>query len=344
MGTFKKEKSRAARTGGGSSKGPVLKTGNLHVKGENFYRDAAKVKKLNMLKSGRAQRNARGDITKAAALQSTDAPVARVDPNRRWFGNTRVISQDALEHFREAVKATQNDSFQVLMKRNKLPMSLVEESTRRVPTVDITQTESYASTFGPKQQRRKPRLAVADLAELAEDAGRDGEQYAEREREQVDEEEYASANRDSIFSKGQSRRIWNELYKVIDSSDVVIHVLDARDPEGTRCRIIEHYIKKEAPHKHLIFVMNKCDLVPTWVSVSTPKTPALSQGAARCRARASVTTPGEHSCRAGFRGPVLGSFCAQRGFLRVEIRPALASAACGRFLSRNRTFIPQKQY
>ncbi len=71
-----------------------------------------------------------------------------------------------------------------------------------------------------------------------------------------------------IFSKGQSKRIWNELYKVIDSSDVVIHVLDARDPLGTRCRNIEKYIKKEAPHKHLLFVVNKCDLVPTWVTVS----------------------------------------------------------------------------
>ena len=269
MGTFKKEKSRAARSVASSSgnKGPVLKTGNLHVKGENFYRDAAKVKKLNMLKGGRAQRNARGDITKEASLQSTEKPVARVDPNRRWFGNTRVISPDALEHFREAVKATQKDSFQVLLRRNKLPMSLVEESTK-IPTVDITQTESYANTFGPKQQRKKPRVAISDLAELAEDVNRDQDQFEERVREMGEEEEYSMANKDSIFSKGQSRRIWNELYKVIDSSDVVIHVLDARDPEGTRCRIIEHYIKKEAPHKHLIFVMNKCDLVPTWVSVS----------------------------------------------------------------------------
>ena len=30
--------------------------------------------------------------------------------------------------------------------------------------------------------------------------------------------------RDAVFSKGQSRRIWGELYKVIDASDVVIQV------------------------------------------------------------------------------------------------------------------------
>lgn len=52
------------------------------------------------------------------------------------------------------------------------------------------------------------------------------------------------------------------------ASDVVIHVLDARDPLGTRCRSVEKYLKEEAPHKHLIFVLNKTDLVPTSVAVS----------------------------------------------------------------------------
>ena len=68
---------------------------------------------------------------------------------------------------------------------------------------------------------------------------------------------------------GTSKRIYSELYKVIDSSDGLIHVLDARDPVGTRCRNVERYIKKEAPHKQLIFVLNKCDLVPTWATVKT---------------------------------------------------------------------------
>ena len=48
-----------------------------------------------------------------------------------------------------------------------------------------------------------------------------------------------------------------------------IQVLDARDPIGTRSKHIEWYLRKEKPHKHLILVLNKCDLVPTWVTVST---------------------------------------------------------------------------
>jgi nuclear GTP-binding protein len=45
------------------------------------------------------------------------------------------------------------------------------------------------------------------------------------------------AARHAIFDKGLSKRIWEELYKVIDSSDVVIYVLDARNPDGTRTHL-----------------------------------------------------------------------------------------------------------
>jgi nuclear GTP-binding protein len=67
----------------------------------------------------------------------------------------------------------------------------------------------------------------------------------------------------AVFFKGQSKRIWEELYKVIDSSDVLLYVLDARNPNGTRTKFIEHYLKHKCPHKHLVFILNKCDLIPT---------------------------------------------------------------------------------
>lgn len=70
--------------------------------------------------------------------------------------------------------------------------------------------------------------------------------------------------------------------QVIDSSDVVVQVLDARDPMGTRSPHIETYLKKEKPWKHLIFVLNKCDLVPTWATVSTAAYPEQT-----CRRRPS---------------------------------------------------------
>ncbi|OWM81404.1 hypothetical protein CDL15_Pgr007442 [Punica granatum] len=64
--------------------------------------------------------------------------------------------------------------------------------------------------------------------------------------------------------RGQSKRIWGELYKVIDSSDVIVQVLDARDPQGTRCYHLERHLKEHCKDKHMVFLLNKVDLVPAW--------------------------------------------------------------------------------
>jgi len=67
-------------------------------------------------------------------------------------------------------------------------------------------------------------------------------------------------------NKGESQRIWQEMYKVLDSSDVIIEVLDVRDPNGTRNMFLERHACKNFPHKHFILLLNKCDLVPSWVT------------------------------------------------------------------------------
>lgn len=283
MGVHKKEKSRREREGKAHDG-----MANVKVKGTNFYRDAKKVKVLKRLTDGKAERNAKGDITKAAVYQSRDAPVARVEPNRKWFNNTRVISQDALESFRSAVQAQAADPSTYLMKRNKLPMSLIE-TPGQIPGLKqhaakiAVDSQPFSETFGPKAQRKRPKLDFSSIDDLAGRTDSMHENYVERleqakllsgtsgEEKEGDNDtpngELTSA-REFIFMKGTSKRIWNELYKVIDSSDVILHVLDARDPDGTRCRSVEKYIRTEAPHKHLVFVLNKVDLVPSKVAAA----------------------------------------------------------------------------
>ncbi|KAJ1960346.1 GTPase required for pre-60S ribosomal subunit nuclear export and maturation [Dipsacomyces acuminosporus] len=257
MGVQKKEASR-----------PKKVPGNLKLKGENFYRDRKKVQYINMLRGGKAKYDRKGNLVKAADFQSKEAGPARIEPNRKWFGNTRVIGQKALEEFREQMAAKVNDPYQVLMRRSKLPTSLLHDNTK-IGRVNMLQTEAFGDTFGPKAQRKRPRLNFEDFEQMANRITDLNDSYDHKKDSNLlanQQSDYTDAARDWYFNAGTSKRIWNELYKVVDSSDVVIHVLDARDPEGTRCRHVEKYIKNEAPHKHLVYVLNKVDLVPTWVT------------------------------------------------------------------------------
>jgi nuclear GTP-binding protein len=173
------------------------------------------------------------------------------------------------------------------LKTNKLPMSLIRDAENTKNGVKQHQAKiavesaPFGDTFGPKSQRKRVKLDAGSLEDMAGSTVKMHDSYldhleekrllsgqSEAQIEQTEQDGELTTAREPIFSKGQSKRIWNELYKVIDSSDVVIHVLDARDPEGTRCRSVEKYIREEAPHKHLVFVLNKCDLVPTSVAVS----------------------------------------------------------------------------
>lgn len=48
------------------------------------------------------------------------------------------------------------------------------------------------------------------------------------------------------------------LHKVIDESDIIILVLDARDPDGTRSQLVEEEVlRRESEGKKLVFVLNK---------------------------------------------------------------------------------------
>uniref|UniRef100_A0A8C6PGP8 Nucleolar GTP-binding protein 2 n=1 Tax=Nothobranchius furzeri TaxID=105023 RepID=A0A8C6PGP8_NOTFU len=238
--------------------------------GGSNMRDRATVKRLNMYRQ-KQRCNKHGKVIKPLQFQSTVAPgtVARVEPNIKWFVNTRVIKQSSLQKFQDEMGAVQKDPYRVVMRQSKLPMSLLHDRVKAHNSkVHILDTEGFETTFGPKAQRKRPSLVVEDVKDLLERAEASALSYdADKDKDLVTEDSGVRDEvREEIFKKGQSKRIWGELYKVIDSSDVVIQVLDARDPMGTRSKSIETYLKKEKPWKHLIFVLNKCDLIPTWVT------------------------------------------------------------------------------
>ncbi|EGT35412.1 hypothetical protein CAEBREN_32502 [Caenorhabditis brenneri] len=240
---------------------------------DKSQRSKATINRLRMYKSFKPIRDSKGKIVKAAPFQDTLASgtQARIEPNRKWFGNTRIIGQEQLQKFQANLGKVLSDPFQVVMKQTKLPISLLQEKAK-TQRVHVTETESFEYTFGKKALRKKAKLNDATLEEMTKSAEDREVKYKpeldlSREKELGDRPE----NQNPLFRAGQSNRVWGELYKVIDSSDVVVQVVDARDPmfddlQGTRCRHVEEFLRKEKPHKHLVTVINKVDLVPTWVT------------------------------------------------------------------------------
>lgn len=52
---------------------------------------------------------------------------ARVDPNRKWFGNVRTIDQKSLEKLRIEMARKEEDPTKIFVKAKKIPTSLLAE-------------------------------------------------------------------------------------------------------------------------------------------------------------------------------------------------------------------------
>ncbi|KAJ1635094.1 NUC091 domain-containing protein [Pavlovales sp. CCMP2436] len=255
-------------------------------------RDKGTINRLNMYRS-KIKRDDKGKIVKGGLQvgnQVRDMQCARIAPDRRWFGNTRVVGQQEMQAFREEVAEKVNDPYSVLIKQHKLPMGLLKDapSARRM---DLLGAETYESTFGPRKVRKRAKLGVYDLESLVAKAEGAAEGYVETADTSIERgvADFTVQSREKVFEAGMSKRIKGEVLKVVDSSDVIVQVLDARDPLGTRAYHVEQFIRKNASHKHLIFVLNKCDLLPTkvtahWIKVLSKEVPTVAF-------HASITNP-----------------------------------------------------
>lgn len=100
-----------------------------------------------------------------------------------------------------------------------------------------------------------------------DDEDEDDEDLMEADSDDVSEEEWTGFDGEhssASLKKETSRKMFDKDFKtVVENSDVILYVLDARDPEGTRSRDVEKMVLNAARgEKRLILVLNKIDLVP----------------------------------------------------------------------------------
>ena len=111
----------------------------------------------------------------------------------------------------------------MLLKHTTLPVSLFNENSERQKRPPLLNVESFEDTFGPKARRKRPKLGGYGMDDYINSISEKFENYdEEKDTSVVDPNQEKKQVREKVLEKGQSKRIWEELYKVVDSSDVVV--------------------------------------------------------------------------------------------------------------------------
>ncbi|XP_058940378.2 guanine nucleotide-binding protein-like 3 homolog [Pocillopora verrucosa] len=114
-----------------------------------------------------------------------------------------------------------------------------------------------------KERRKKNRLKEVNkkrnLESLQKDALKRGKEF---ERKEAIKENSQSDINSGRKVEGSLKAYYKEFKKVVDAADVVLQVLDARDPLGCRCPQVEEAVLSSGVNKKLVLILNKIDLVP----------------------------------------------------------------------------------
>ncbi|RKF81007.1 Nuclear GTP-binding protein NUG1 [Golovinomyces cichoracearum] len=164
---------------------------------------------------------------------------------------------------------------------------------------DQTQGKDIITDDEMEEEVDEDSNPMAALLASARAAARDYNNNIESEDE-MDQDDTSSERSDdqctedniSILptKKDTSRKAFDKVFKnVVEQADVVLYVLDSRDPEGTRSKEVERMVMAAASGgKRLILILNKIDLIPAtvlrawliYLRQSFPTIPLIASGPA----------------------------------------------------------------
>ena len=186
------------------------------------------------------------------------------------------------EHNRKQRKEARNNPQQTRKRKdpgipNNLPFKdkiLAEVEQRKIQLEEERQ-----------QARLKRQMQARSLSALVSDAEKRQAEFQETQQSQPSTDSFvvrewqdgtASGTRDN-----SRRAYYREFRKVVEQSDVILEILDARDPLGCRVRAVEEMILSSGRSKRIILVLNKIDLVPRevveqWLKYLRKEFPAIA--------------------------------------------------------------------
>jgi len=205
--------------------------------------------------------------------------------SKRQTTRTRVkVEKKVKEHARKLKKEKKKNPLK--FKKSKKDPGVPSECPFK-DTILAEAQEAVEKKNEEREKRRqeaKERRKAGKAGKLAELRGQTLESLAASAQRRGNLHEASSAVVGAVVEKGVTDRsakaYYREFKKVIEAADVILEVLDARDPLGSRCREVEDAVVS-AGGKRLVLVLNKADLVPrdnllAWVKYLRSEYPSIA--------------------------------------------------------------------
>lgn len=164
-----------------------LGKGRRKDKDPGSQRSAETIQRLKMYNNGKAIRNKEGRVvagqyqmaTRAGDREIT-AQTGRIQPDRRWFGNTRTVAPTQIDQFRDEMTNAVADPYSVVLKRKKLPMGLLQDAAeyqknKSISKAALLEQEPFQHAFGKQCRRKRMKLDTLMIGRTIEDKDKKNE-------------------------------------------------------------------------------------------------------------------------------------------------------------------------